>query len=107
MDKIFCLALCRNVIQKIPTQALKTGEATGNKLFKGACKVMLVEGSFSCPTSSDRLSALLALDVDPPHCEPAHTEGPRASTCSAQVWLYMNFHKWVLKAFIMETVHAF
>lgn len=76
-DEIFCgsWALCRNVTQKIPTRALNTGKATGKKPFNGPCVMMiLVEGSFSCPTSPDCLSALLALDIKLLYCEQAHTK---------------------------------
>lgn len=50
--EICCRSLVwsRNVIEKIPTQAWKTGEIVGNRIFNGPWKVMLVAGSFRCPS---------------------------------------------------------
>lgn len=67
LGEIYCrsLAWSRNVIEKIPTQAWKTGETVGNRIFNGPCKVMLVAGSFSCP------SLLPSSQLFPLYCDQA------------------------------------
>lgn len=64
LGEIYCrsLALSWNVIEKIPTQAWKTGETVGNRIFNGPCKVMLVAGSFSCPSPLPLSSSLCTVN---------------------------------------------